>query len=581
MVFRSYARFLRVVRQFLPLAIAYARDRRRWVLVGGSRRVDADTQRRRAERLLDSMLTLGPTFIKLGQLLSTRPDVLPPAYIEEFTRLQDDVPPADWPEAKAILEADLGPIEEVFTEFDTAPISGASLGQVYAAEIDGEPVAVKVRRPGVEELVAADLRVIKWLLPILLYFVDDTRSFSLETMAEEFERTITEEMDYEREARMCAAIGANFADDPGVAIPDVYDDYSTDRVLVMEYVDGTKVTDLDDLDARGIDRTDLAERLERTYFQMIVDDGVYQADPHPGNLAVQDDGTLVFYDFGMSGQVDSRVRDQIVEFYVAVAEQDIDGILDALIQMGTLSPEADRQIMADVLELAIADARGEEIDQYRVQEIVQRIEDTIYEFPFRLPPNLALVLRVATVVEGVCVTLDPGFDFIAVATEYLADEGHLQRGVERAARDAGRDLRAAGEALVSVPPKLDRTLDRIDRDALTLTATIDDENGHIERLGARITLGMVAAAGVLSTAILQAFGTQITTLFAALGTLVVGIALYRSFRKQRGIRAKPQFTRQNLGAGDGIGGDRTHDGTRADDEPIAGDTNGDESFRGS
>jgi len=552
---RAYWRFVLVTWQFLPLILAYARDRRRFLLFGRSRQVTPKQRRQRAASLLDSLLTLGPTFIKLGQLLSTRPDILPPEYIKEFTKLQDRVPPADWADAKEVLEAELGPVEDRFVDFESEAISGASLGQVYFARVDGQPVAVKVRRPGVEDLVEADLRVIRWSLPLLMYFVDEARSFSLETLADEFAKTIRQEMDYEREARMLAEIRENFAGYEGIRMPEVIATHSTGRVLTMEYVEGTKISDIEELDSRNLDRSDLAERLQRAYLKMIIDDGVFHADPHPGNLAVQDDGTLVFYDFGMSGYVDPFVQDRIVDFYAAVASQDIDAILDTLIEMGTLSPEADRQVMGDVMELAIADARGEDIDQYRVQQIVQQIEDTIYEFPLRLPSNLALVLRVATVVEGVCVTLDPDFDFINVATGYLRSQGYIEEGVRDFVQDRVTEVRDATESVVRVPPKLEAVLDRIEREDLHVRADIEDSDNLLDRLAARIVLGMALAAGAVSTAILNAFATVEATAVAGGATLVVVVLLYRSFRKRRGIRAQPQFTRQNLREREGESGE--------------------------
>ncbi|MEF8757547.1 MAG: AarF/ABC1/UbiB kinase family protein, partial [Halobacteriales archaeon] len=367
---RAYKRFFVVAWQFLPLLLAYARDRRRFLLFGGRRSVDAATRVRRAERLLDSLLTLGPTFIKIGQLLSTRPDVLPPEYIDVLSQLQDEVPPAPWADAREVIEAELGPVDDYFEEFDTDAISGASLGQVYRASIDGEDVAVKIRRPGVETLVEADLRVVRWSLPILMRFVDEARAFSLENLADEFATVIRQEMDYEREARMLTEIRGNFADDEGIVVPEVVDSHSGPTVLTMKYVGGTKITDVEAIDEMGIDRSRVAERLTRAYFKMIIEDGVYHADPHPGNLVVQDDGTIVFYDFGMSGRVDEYIQERIVDFYVAVANRDTDAILDALVAIGTLSPDADRQLMGEVMELAIQDARGQDVDQYRVQQIV-------------------------------------------------------------------------------------------------------------------------------------------------------------------------------------------------------------------
>ena len=492
------------------------------------------------------MLALGPTFIKLGQLLSTRPDVLPPEYIEQFSKLQDEVPPAEWTDARRVLETELGPIEERFADFDREAISGASLGQVYRATIDGTDVAVKVRRPDIEELVEADLKVIRWSLPILMRFVGEARSFSLENLADEFAKTIREEMDYDRECRMLQEIRRNFRDGRTIEIPAVVESHSGPRVLTMEYIGGTKISKVRELDELGIDRTRLAETLQRAYLRMIVDDGVFHADPHPGNLAVRADGTLVFYDFGMSGRVDSYIQDRIVDFYIGIANQDIDAILDALIAMGTLSPEADRETMGNVMELAIEDVRGEEIEQYRVQEVVNQVESTIYDFPLRLPSDLALVLRVATVVEGVCVTLDPEFDFIDVATDYLIEEGYREEGIEQFIEDRLAEASDAARSSARVPPKLERALDRIEREDFRVQAALEDTDDLFERLAKRLVYGLLMTAGVLSTAVLYAFGNFPSAVIALVFSLALAVFLYRSFRGRRGVRAQPQFTRQNL-----------------------------------
>ena len=543
---RAYRRFVVVAYQFLPLLFAYARDKNRFLFFGPGRSVAPETRRKRARSLLDSLLTLGPTFIKLGQLLSTRPDVLPPEYIEEFERLQDDVPPADWDAARAVIEEDLGPIDEIFETFDTEAISGASLGQVYTARVDDREVAVKVRRPGIEPLVEADLRVVRWSLPLLMRFVGEARSFSLETIADEFEKTIREEMNYERERRMLVEIGENFAANDRIRVPDAIPELSSDRVLTMEYVAGTKISEVEDLDELGLDRTDLAETLQKTYLQMIVQDGVFHADPHPGNLAVRDDGTLVFYDFGMSGRVDPFIQDKIIEFYMAVAAQDTDAILDALGEMGTLSPDADREVMSNVMELAIADARGEDIEQYRVQQIIQQVEDTIYEFPLRLPPNLALVLRVATVVEGVCVTLDPDFDFISVATGYLREQGFIEESAREFVAERAGEAREFGESLVRVPPKLESTLDDLDRGDVTLTVEFSREEETFERLAKRIALAALLTATLISSSVLYAFSTPLAAAVAVAVSIPLAVSLWRSFRQSGGVSSQPKFTRQRL-----------------------------------
>jgi predicted unusual protein kinase regulating ubiquinone biosynthesis (AarF/ABC1/UbiB family) len=553
---RAYWRFFVVAYQFGPLLWAYARDRRRFLLIGGSRSPDRETQQARAERLLDSLLTLGPTFIKLGQLLSTRPDILPPAYIEVLSSLQDDVPPAPWDEAKTVLEDELGPVDEVFDDFDREPISGASLGQVYTATYEGREVAVKIRRPNIESLVEADLQVLRWSVPILVRFLGEARSFSLENLTEEFAKTIQEEMDYGRERRVLQEIRANFEGNDEIRIPEAIPAVSGPRVLTMEYIDGIKINDVETLDERGIDRTELARKLQRIYLQMIVEDGTFHADPHPGNLAVADDGAVIFYDFGMSGQVDPFYQRKIVDFYIGVANQNIDAILDAMIEMGTLSPQVDREVMGNVMELAIADVRGEDLEQYRVNQVIQQVEDTIYEFPLRLPRNFALILRVATVVEGVCVTLDPDFDFIAVAQDYLAEEGFIEETIGQIARETADQVRDTTEALFTVPPKLDRVLDDIDRDKVTLNVRIEDKNDVLDRLARRIVYGIMTAVGALSTAILYAFDqtTAVSAGVAAVLTLPVVYLLYRSLQRQSGIQARPQFTRQQMRQRQGQGG---------------------------
>ena len=544
---RSYWRFFVVIRRFSPLIIAYWRDRRRFLLFGGSRDVDTATQRERADILLNILLTLGPTFIKLGQLLSTRPDILPPAYIEVLEDLQDDVPPAPWAESRRVLEDELGPIEETFDDFSEESISGASLGQVYTARYRGEDVAVKIRRPGIEELVEADLKAIRWSLPIVRRFIGGGRAFSLENLSDEFAKTIREEMDYGREREMLEEIRANFEGNDEIRIPRAYEEASGPRVLTMEYIGGTKISRIDDLDAAGLDRTAIAMTLQRVYLQMIVEDGVFHADPHPGNLAVDDDGAVIFYDFGMSGRVDPYIQEKIVEFYVAVARQDIDAILDTLIAMGTLSPEADRDVMGEVMELAIADASGEDIEQYRVNQIIEQVESTMYEFPLRLPRNLALVLRVATVVEGVCVTLDPEFDFISTATDYLGEKGYYEQTARGLAKDAGRQVQRTTEALFTVPPKADAFLDRANRGDLQVNVTIEDDTNVLDKLAMRIAYSLLLAVGVLSATILYSFAEEPRLALVVLAlALPLAIALYRSFRKKRVLHAKPQFTRQEM-----------------------------------
>ena len=539
-------RLLVVVRQFLPLVVAYARDRRRFLLFGRGREVDPETQVARAESLLDTLVTLGPTFIKVGQILSTRPDVLPGPYIAVLQRLQDRVPPAAWDEIEPIVEAELGPVAEAFDAFDTEPISGASLGQVYTARLDGERVAVKVLRPNIRRRVAADLRVIETLTPLLIRGAEPGQAFTLENLAEEFSATIREEMDYLHEARMLRTIRENFADDGGVRVPEPIDAYSGPRVLTMEYVEGTKITDVERLDAMGIDRQALVERLFQAYIEMVLEQGVFHADPHPGNLAVQADGTIVFYDFGITGAVDRRLQEQIFEFYVSIARDDVDGVIDSFVAMGALDPTADRRLLRELFEIVIESFRGQEVDQYRVQQLVADFQAELYEFPLRLPQELALIVRITTVLEGVCRTLDPEFDLIGLVTQYVRDEGYASRGVRELLERAGEELQATAGALLVTGPKLERTLDRAARDDLTVRTSLGDENGLFDRLAKQAVLGLGFAGSVFAALILFVAGDRTAASVAALGAVLALVLLSLSARRRSGISTEPQFTRQNL-----------------------------------
>jgi predicted unusual protein kinase regulating ubiquinone biosynthesis (AarF/ABC1/UbiB family) len=547
---RAVRRSLVVISAFLPLVAALVRDRRRFVLVGGPRQVEEATRRERAASLRETLVELGPTFIKFGQILSTRPDVLPGAYVDELGELQDRVPPDDWERVRPIVETAVGGVEATFDGFDTDPISGASLGQVYVAERDGERVAVKVLRPGIRPRVEADLRVVSTFLPWMVRFAPPGQAFTLENLADEFAQTIREEMDYDREAASLREVRAAFADDPKIVIPEVHDDLSDDRVLVMEYVDGVKIDRLAELTELGVDRTDLVRRLERAYITMIIEQGTFHADPHPGNLAVQSDGSIVFYDFGMTGRLGPQRRERLLDVYVAVARDDVEAVLDAFVAIGALDPNADRQMMREAFEVVIEHFRGKDVDIYRVTEIVATFEAQLYDFPMRLPQDLALVVRVSTVLEGVCRNLDPDFDFIAVVREYVmeeeAGEEERRRVAGEIASDAARQARDTALGIAEVPPTLSSVLDRLQREDVSVNVRIKDDRDELLRLAKRLALAALVGANVLSAVLIYAFDGLRVAGPVALGIPVLGFVLYRSFRKRRGIRAKPKFTRVEM-----------------------------------
>ncbi|WP_137682281.1 ABC1 kinase family protein [Haloarcula mannanilytica] len=545
---RALWRALVIVWQFVPLLWQWGRDRKRFLLFGRSRTVAPETRTRRARYLKDTFVDLGPAFIKFGQMLSTRPDALPRAYVEVLSELQDNVPPDAWATIEPVIEQELGDdIDALFEEFDTTAISGASLGQVYEARIDGQRVAVKVLRPNIRTRVESDLRVLSTLLPILTYGADPGQAFTLENLTEEFAATVRREMDYGHEARMLREIGDNFANDDDVAIPDVVQSHSTDRVLTMTYLDGVKIDDVERLDELGIDRPALVRRLEEAYIQMIVEDGLFHADPHPGNLAVQPDGTLVFYDFGMTGYLGPKTQDQLLEFYVGLATDDVDRVMDAFVEMGALDPMADREVMREAFEIVIEQFRGEDISEYRIEQLVGQFETQLYEFPMRLPQDLALVVRVTTVLEGVCRTLDPDFDFIEIISEYVMEQGAGEDVKEQIKTEIQETVTDATRSAVRTAPKLEDALDRAEREELLVKTVLKDSDGLSRVLAKRLLLGIVASAGIpLSAYLYTVDGIQAAGLALGGSAAVLGVLAW-SFRRRSGpALSTPQFTRHEM-----------------------------------
>lgn len=536
---------------FLPLVLTYLRDRNRYVVFGRSRRVSPSERRERAERLREALVSLGPTYIKLGQLLSARPDVVPQEYIDELIRLQDDVPPAPYSEVRGVIREEIGDPTEVFDEFREGAISGASLGQVHEARYEGERVAVKVRRPGVESLVNADVRALRMALPVVQWFLEEGHAESLQGLADDFEVRVNQEMDYVREAGMLNEIKRNFRGDSRVVVPATVNEISTERVLVMRYVEGTKITRVDELRKRGFDTHRIARDLEKIYLRMVMVDGVFHGDPHPGNLAVDSEGRIVLYDFGMSGRVSPSLRRSFVELYVAAARRDAEGVVDAMVELGTLDPDVDRDLMVRVIEVTIQDLTGERVDELRVQRLLEEIEETVYEYPLRIPRYVALGLRVSTIVEGICLQLDPEFDFLGVAREFFVEEGFIEEAFRDRAREFVADFGDSAAAVGRTPVKLERALDTIDRGEVEVEADLRDTRDNIERLGKRISYAVLGGSAVIGGSILATASPVYAAPVFLFGVVMV-LLLVRSFRKPMGLQGPKYYaSRYEEASGEG------------------------------
>lgn len=377
-------------------------------------------------RAVQAFIDLGPTFVKLGQVISARPDLLPNEYIKPFEQLQDNVPAAPFESVRPTIEDAVGKISEVFDSFNEEAISGASLGQVYLAKYKGTDVAVKVNRPNVRKIIRRDLAIIQRLLRLGKGRVDSFLFVSIENVINDFSSRVFDEADYIKEAANIERIGKNLSTrSEGVLIPEVLHDLSNSQVLVMTYYPGTKITDVKGLKAKEVDLKDVAWRLDLLFMRMLLKDDIFHADPHPGNISVLDDGTLVLYDFGMVGSLDKKTRYQLLKLYDGLSSSDPDTIVDTLLSMKALSPAANRGVMRRTIEVAITNLQGKPVDEREIQELFQIANNVIFEFPFRLPRELVLYIRMSSLLEGICTQLDPDFKFISILREILYQEGML------------------------------------------------------------------------------------------------------------------------------------------------------------
>ncbi len=398
-----------MVLKLLPIVINLRHDRREWVKREG-KNVNEEKYRRHARKVLKTFIELGPSYVKLGQWLSTRVDILPQPYLEVLSKLQDDVPPALFSEVKTIIESELGKIEDAFEEFDTSPLSGASLGQVYLARYAGEQVIVKVGRPNIERIIEDDIYVLKKILPLATRFIDPNLRFSAEGMLAQFIETVHEEMDYRIEAENLLTIKSNLAGDPSVIIPDVFLDRTTRHVLTMKYVPGVKITDIARLDEKEIDREKLVVRVHRLFFKMLLRYNIFHADPHPGNISVADDGRLILYDFGMVGRLDSETRIRLIRLYL--------------------------------------------VDNMDVKALVELANKTMSRFPFRLPKNLALYMRMSSILEGIYHHHKVPFKFVKVLAGLLEEEGLVRDAYIEEVKVSAKRFAKGIQDSVSVAPML-------------------------------------------------------------------------------------------------------------------------------
>ena len=474
--------------------------------------------RRTAARFRLLAADLGGVWIKVGQFLSSRVDVLPESITAELSGLQDEVAPEPFEAMRAVLESELGaPLATRFPDFNPQPLASASLGQVHRARLaGGESVVVKVQRPGIHELIAVDLAALKIVIGWLKRYPPIRRRADLDVLFGEFSRTLWEEVDYLAEAGNAVRFGEMFAGEAEVRIPAVHMSHTTARVLTLEDVYFIKITDYAAIESAGVDRAEAAARLLRVYLRQIFTEGFFHADPHPGNLFVEPLGQgrwrLVFVDFGMVGRLQPQAKGALRELAIAIGARDAGRMLKGLHDLGVLLPGADEARIAEAVQATLFDRfwgmSMREMTRIPPQEMLQfagRFRDLLYEIPFQLPGDLIFLGRCVAILSGMCTGLDPAFNVFAELTPFaqqlLAEDGAGWLGALL------QILSEQGGALLRLPARLSSALDQLERGQLTVSARAGPELDR--RLRSLTTLLDRLVAAVVFTGLLLA-GTLLT-----------------------------------------------------------------------
>lgn len=482
---------------------------------GAQRSENADPK---AAELAADLERLGPTFVKLGQLLSTRGDILPPAYLDALSRLQDKVELFPYEEVEEIVQAELGVrISKAFSRFDQKPIAAASLGQVHRAALrDGRPVAVKVQRPAIREQIAEDLEAFREIAQVLAGHTEVGKRFDIESMVEEFRKTLMRELDYRQEAQNMVALGAALKDFERIVVPQPVDDYTTTRVLTMDFISGAKVTSLSPLGRIDVDGCGLAEELFRAYLQQILVDGFFHADPHPGNVFLTDDGRIALLDLGMVGRIAPTLRDQLLKLVIAVSEGKGEEAADQVDKIGErLESYDERELRRRIGELVGA-VQHTTMGELQMGRIVMELARMAGECGVRIPSELTMLGKTLLHLDEVGRTLDPSFDPNASirrnSTELL--QQRMRQSISPGNLFAS--LLEAREFVDKLPERVNNVLDLLSSNSLRLRIDAIDEReliSGLQKIANRIALGLVLAALIVGAALMM----QVPTPFRIFG----------------------------------------------------------------
>jgi len=488
------------------------------------------------ERLRLAFEELGPSFIKLAQILSTRPDLITARFAEEFKKLQDEVPPFDAETARSIVEEEIGvPVDNVFLKFETEPVAAASIAQVHNAVLmDGSEVIVKVQRPGIREQIETDLEILHTVARLLERNIPESKFFNPSGIVGEFQRTVRKELNFTEEGRNCCRFRRNFKDTPGVYFPKLYPEFLTEKVIVLERIRGVRVDDIKEIERMGLDRVELARAGVSAYFKMVLEDGFFHADPHAGNIFVTKDGKICFMDFGIVGRVDSDLRSTLANTFLALMKKDYDQLIDQYVELGLVPEGADMaafrtEFKADLVDL-LEPLYGMTLREIDFAEYLEGLIQLALRHGLMIPPDLLLINKAMLILHDIGMNLDPNFDFVAASEPYVTrlvrERYHPRNVLER----ASREMDEFADLLVNTPKQGKALIRKMVKDDFHMKLThmgLEHFIKDMDKSTNRLSFSMVISAILISSAIMHATGVGPTIYgMSVLGFLSFGFAAF-------------------------------------------------------
>ena len=481
----------------------------------------------RAEELAGDLERLGPTFVKVGQLLSTRADLLPVAYLEALARLQDDVEPFSFAEVERIVSEELEVrISKAFADFEATPLAAASLGQVHRATLrDGRTVAVKVQRPGIREQIVEDLESFAEIAGVLDRHSEAGKLYQFERMVEEFRKSLLRELDYRQEAQNLLALRENLSEFPRIVVPGPVEDYTTSRVLTMEFVFGQKITALSPLSRMEFDGAALADELHSAYLKQILIDGFFHADPHPGNVFLTDDKRLALLDLGMVGRISPGMQEDLLKLLLAISDGRGDEAADRAAEIGEKLDTFDESEFRRQVSELVGLYQNATVEHIQIGKVVMEVSRVAGTSGIRLPPELTMLGKTLLHLDEIGRALDPEFDPNASVRRNAAEL--LQKRMRKSASPSNlyASLLEAKDFFEKLPGRVNKVLDILSNNELRLNVDAIDERLLIDglhKIANRIALGLVLAALIVGAAVLM----QVPTRFQLFGYPGLAILLF-------------------------------------------------------